>query len=278
MPPMASTGASATRASSPPPRDHVAASGAQGASPPAAAAHLSERERRFHRVEQLTELPMLALAIAFLLVVALPELVHDLPRATLDALEAVGWVIWVLFAAELLLKTYLAPRRLAYLRSHWLDVLVVLFPFLRPLRLLLLVLAGARFWAEAQVLLRRHTFGFLGVTSIGVVVLAGVLMYAVERGGDGSIQTFGDALWWAAATITTVGYGDVYPKTHAGRAIAVLLMLSGISLFGVLTARVAAFFVEGDEAERLRHHELISRLDLLERQNRELRERLDEGR
>jgi hypothetical protein len=81
------------------------------------------------------------------------------------------------------------------------------------------------------------------------VIGAGVLIYTVERQGDGPIQTLPDALWWAASTITTVGYGDVYPRTAAGRGIAVVLMLVGISLFGVLTARVAAFFVQDEQRD-----------------------------
>jgi hypothetical protein len=86
-------------------------------------------------------------------------------------------------------------------------------------------------------------------------------------GGDGSIQTYSDALWWAAATITTVGYGDVYPKTAACRGVAVLLMLVGVSLFGLLTARVAAFFVEADErAENSKFDEILRRLERLEGQ------------
>ena len=73
----------------------------------------------------------------------------------------------------------------------------------------------------------------------------------------------------AAATITTVGYGDVYPKTPAGRGAAVALMLVGISMFGLLTARVAAVFVESDEEEQgskdPRIAEILRRLERIER-------------
>jgi voltage-gated potassium channel len=97
------------------------------------------------------------------------------------------------------------------------------------------------------------------------VAAAALLVYVAERGGDGPIQTYGDALWWAASTITTVGYGDVYPKTAAGRGVAVLLMLIGVSLFGLLTARVAAFFVETEErAEHSKFDEILRRLERLE--------------
>jgi voltage-gated potassium channel len=101
-------------------------------------------------------------------------------------------------------------------------------------------------------------------------VVAATLVYAVERGGDGPIQTYPDALWWAAATVTTVGYGDVFPKTAAGRGIAFLLMLVGISVFGLLTARVAAIFVEANEEDHngRKLDEVLARLERLEQQLR----------
>jgi voltage-gated potassium channel len=127
------------------------------------------------------------------------------------------------------------------------------------------VVVGLRFWTEARTVLRERTIGFIGSASLLAVGATAFLVYVAERGGEGPIQTFGDALWWAAATITTVGYGDVYPKTAAGRGAAVLLMLIGISLFGLLTARVAAFFVQADEdASRANYAEILRRLDQIE--------------
>ena len=213
---------------------------------------------------------MLMLAGAFLAALALPELV-DLSEEMLTAIEGVVWLIWGVFAFELLAKTYLAPDRRRYLMTHWPDVVVVAVPFLRPVRLLRLVMVGARFWRSARTTLRRRTFSLLGSISIASVSVAAVLMYAAERQSDGTIQTFLDALWWAAATITTVGYGDVYPKTPAGRGIAVVLMLVGISLFGALTAKLAAFFVVTDEQGGDPHHleMIIERLDRIEQQLRD---------
>ncbi|MDP8922010.1 MAG: potassium channel family protein [Chloroflexota bacterium] len=107
--------------------------------------------------------------------------------------------------------------------------------------------------------------------------MAATLVYLAERGGEGTIQTFPDALWWAAATITTVGYGDVYPMTPAGRGVAFLLMLVGISVFGLLTARVAAFFVAPAESDARNDaddklDEILARLERIER-NRRLEDR-----
>jgi voltage-gated potassium channel len=209
---------------------------------------------------------MVLLSIVFLFAVAIPELVPVEPDVE-EMLEAVNWLIWAIFAFELGLMTYLAPDRLHYLRSHWVDVLTVLVPFLRPVRMLRIVVVSMRLWTEARVLIYQRTFSTVAMTSIVAALAASSMMYIVERTGDGPIQTYPDALWWAAATITTVGYGDVFPKTPAGRGIAVLLMLVGISVFGVLTARVAALFVEANEADDhgKKLDEILARLDRLER-------------
>ena len=65
-----------------------------------------------------------------------------------------------------------------------------------------------------------------------------------ERSGDGSIQSFGDALSWAITTITTVGYGDSFPVTTTGRFIAAGLMFAGIAELGVVTASFASWLIE----------------------------------
>jgi voltage-gated potassium channel len=83
--------------------------------------------------------------------------------------------------------------------------------------------------------------------TIGVVTGSAALVTLFEQGGPGTIQDFPAALWWAATTVTTVGYGDTYPVTAEGRGIAVLLMIMGIAFFGILTANVAAYFVETKE-------------------------------
>ena len=223
------------------------------------------RELLFRRVERAPEVPMLVLAVIFLAIFVLPEMV-DLPADVAAGLDAVAWLIWGVFAFELVAKTYLSPDRRRYVLTHWVDVVTVLVPFLRPLRLLGLIVVGLRMWEEARTVLRRQTFGFIGVSSIVALAAASTMVYLAERGGEGPIQTYADALWWAAATITTVGYGDVYPKTPAGRGAAVVLMLIGISMFGLLTARVAALFVESEEdhdhATRLR--DIQHRLERIE--------------
>jgi voltage-gated potassium channel len=98
------------------------------------------------------------------------------------------------------------------------------------------------------------------------VLLSAVLVEIFGRHSGGPIKTFRDALWWAITTVTTVGYGDMVPVSAQGKAVAVFFMLVGMSLFGVLTAGVAADFVEGvaQEEERRESEELNKRLERIE--------------
>jgi voltage-gated potassium channel len=228
------------------------------------------RQELADRVERAVRLPMTLLAIAFVLAIVLPELA-DVPPELEETLEVINWLIWAVFAFELGLMTYLSADRRRYLMTHWVDVLTVLLPFLRPFRLLRIVIVSARLWVAVKVLIYQRTFSTVAMTGLLSSVAAATLVYAVERGGEGPIQTYADALWWAAVTVTTVGYGDVYPKTPAGRGIAFLLMLIGISMFGLLTARIAAFFVEASEEDTSskKLDEVLARLERLERELRQ---------
>jgi voltage-gated potassium channel len=80
---------------------------------------------------------------------------------------------------------------------------------------------------------------------LALVLVAAALVLSFEWDlPAGDIDSYPDALWWALTTITTVGYGDRFPMSPAGRGVAVVLMVSGIALFGVITAPIAAYFVE----------------------------------
>jgi voltage-gated potassium channel len=214
---------------------------------------------------------MLGVAIGFLVIVALPDIL-DLPDDLRLLEERIEWFICALFALELAVNTYLADDRKRYLLTHWLDVVTVAVPFLRPVRVLRVLVVGMRFWTEARVLLRQHTFALLAAASVSAVAVAAILEYIAERGGPGPIATggFTTALWWAAATVTTVGYGDMFPVTEAGRAVGLGLMLVGISLFGLLTARVSAFFLSAEASDDQKLNAILERLDRIERQLQDL--------
>jgi voltage-gated potassium channel len=92
------------------------------------------------------------------------------------------------------------------------------------------------------------------------VSIGAVGIYLLERGQ--TVDTLGDAYWWAIVTVTTVGYGDVSPKTGEGRLIAAVLMLVGIGVIGVFTATLASFFLTKNEpSEIARLEERLSQIE-----------------
>ena len=221
------------------------------------------RADRLARLERWTEWPLTILAILLVPILLAPAL-FDLASDTETAINALDYLIWGVFAADLVAKVAVAPARRHYLRTHLLDVALVALPFLRPLRLArsaralrLLRLTRAtvalgRFTVGARRILVRHGLHYALAVALFVVILAGSLVAILEHDSpDATIQGLPDGLWWAVTTVTTVGYSDTYPKTPAGRGVGVVLMLLGISLFSVITANVAAFFVEEREDELL---------------------------
>ena len=224
---------------------------------------------RLTRFERATELPLLFLAIAMVPLLLAP-LVWDLGNRPEDVVLALDWLIWGVFAAEFSIRVFLARgTRIRYIAHHWIDVLIVVLPFLRPLRVLrsarvLLFLARA-LWTFRAIFVRRGVRTSIALAASGPIAAAVVVFYA-ERAAGGTIQSFDDALWWSLATITTVGYGDVAPVTHVGRGVGTFLMLLGIGLFGVLTANVASWFVEQDQRERADLADVMAELRSIRRQ------------
>ena len=171
---------------------------------------------------------------------------------------AANWVIWALFVAELVFILTVAPRKAAALRAHWVDVLIIVLTaplfgrFLASLRLVRLVrlLRLLRLFALLTRALQRErvvssgaTFRLVAVLTLAIVVLAGSVEALVD---SGDFPSTWDGIWWAMVTVTTVGYGDLYPKTIEGRIIAMVVMLFGIGFLSVLTATVASYFVKSD--------------------------------
>lgn len=199
---------------------------------------------RVQRWEQRSEIPLLLLAVAFLVAYAWPILDPRLDQDVATFLLVLTWTVWGAFAVDLVIRLSLAEERLEYAIRHWYDLVLVVVPMLRPLRLLRL-LAFARILGRSATrnLAGRVTLYVIG-SAVAAIGLGALAILDAERDAPGAnITTFGDALWWAATTVTTVGYGDRYPVTTEGRFVAVALMVVGIAVVGSVTAAVASWFV-----------------------------------
>ena len=228
---------------------------------------VAKREALLVRIERITELPLLVLAFVMIPLLLGPILweLSSAEEATFLVLEG---VIWALFAVDLGVKVVIAPNRLAYIRQHWLEVLVVVVPFARPLRLARLFVYGSRAFLGVR---RLTNVDFLLVYAIGLVIISATVVASVEVDPDSSIDTFADALWWAMTTITTVGYGDTVPVTAAGRIMGYILMVGGIAFFGGVTANLASLLVRKEDPSTVALNQLTGEVHRLREEIARLR-------
>ena len=185
------------------------------------------------------------LALAFLFAYSYPAFVVEVSPSSQSILDGIQWVSWIAFAADLLFGIYKASNKVQFLKRHPLEILAVVLPFLRPLRLLRFISFGTLVFEKVNLGKSIAITFKVIVTALFLTYLAGIEITMAERGKPGAtIQSIGDGFWWAITTLTTVGYGDIYPTTTEGRFIAVGLMVSGICVLGFISATVAAWFVK----------------------------------
>ncbi|MFD0773640.1 potassium channel family protein, partial [Streptomonospora algeriensis] len=202
-------------------------------------------EARLQEWRHRTVVPMVAAAAVFLAAYAWPIIDPDLPEVWAQACSAALIVVWGLFCADYLVRLWLAPQRLDFVRRNWFDLLVLLVPVLRTLRLVQVIVVLGLVNKRATMTMRASVSKYSAAAAVLIVFCAALAVLDAEQGVSGAvIHTFPDALWWAATTVTTVGYGDLYPVTAEGRMVAGVLFTAGIALLGVVTATLASWFVE----------------------------------
>lgn len=206
----------------------------------------------------------------------------DASGGWLTVAYAANWAIWGIFAIEFAAVMIVAELRAAALRAHWLDTAVVFLTvpllghalaslrFVRLARLLRL-LRAATIVSRAIQAEKRLTSGeavrIAALMTVFIVVVAGAAQATFDAGEFKSIW---DGVWWAVVTVTTVGYGDLYPKTVGGRLIGIVVMFVGIGFLSVLTATIASRFVQTDTGS----DEILDALRRLETEVADLKSRL----
>lgn len=208
---------------------------------------MSKLKQGLNTYFEKAELSYMALGFAYLLIYSI-QVLAPLGQYLYDALENLSMVIYVIFVIDLVLRVIAAGRELftvaglfKFLKENWLAIAATLLPAFRSLRVLrvLLVLRGLSPFLKT----RSSRVGMVvGISFPLVLYTAALSVYEAEAGADGAnITSFSDAIWWAFASVTTVGYGDKFPVTADGRFIATFLMVIGIGLFSSLTALLAAW-------------------------------------
>ena len=222
-------------------------------------------------IERVTKYPLALLGIAWL-VIAIVVLTNDLNGSASTILVGSLFALWAIALAEYAIRLVITPDRRGYLKRRWVEPATVAMPPLQGWHLVgmekmsLLVYEGE---LRAETVLKHHSLFRVLIAAAGTLFLGAWLVLLFEENAKGSnIHSYPDALWWAIVTVTTVGYGDRYPVSAGGRAVAVVLMLVGIGLIGVLTATVASVFVKehtdaNKEVFKKGHDELGQQLSVI---------------
>jgi voltage-gated potassium channel len=205
------------------------------------------------RHEIAWELTMAMLAVVF---VAVGFALDDATPGTETALVVFDLALTAVFVLEFTTRIVAAPSWREYLRGHWIDALALIptvrgVRLLRLLRLLRLVRAFAGVYRALVGLERLAAYRglvWLFVAWLAVAAICAAALYLAEVGENSRLQTPVDALWWAIVTLSTVGYGDIFPITPEGRAVGAVLMLLGITLWAGVTGTIASYFVTTDKS------------------------------
>ncbi|MBK3565264.1 potassium channel family protein [Streptomyces sp. MBT62] len=202
-------------------------------------------DSRKARWERRTEVPLAIASMVYLAAYAVRILAHGLPGDWQDLCLTVLFGAWALFAVDYAVRWRLSGQRLRFIRTHWLDTLVLLLPLLRPLRVVKVYEAVQRRHGQPRLALHARVIVYAGLATVLLGFAGALSVYQEEHTAPGAtIKTFGDAVWWTCATFATVGYGDVAPITPLGRLIAVGMMAIGLALLGAVTGTFASWLLQ----------------------------------
>ncbi|WP_315900199.1 ion transporter [Ferrimonas balearica] len=201
------------------------------------------------------ELGMMLLSL-FSVIVVITIVFSDNDRETIRLLIKIDFAICMIFIANFFYGFWRAADRGLYVRTHWID-LVASIPVIEQLRFVRIfqVLRVIRLIRMSRSVLvplllqkRETTVTSLLLAMITIITFSSVLILLVEDGVPGAnIDSAESAIWWALITISTVGYGDYYPVTTEGRLIAAVVIVTGVSFFGVVAGFLASLFMEDDD-------------------------------
>ncbi len=246
---------------------------------------------RTNRSVQRDESPLMVrqmvilLLSLYVLVALFVDTAFNLPTETSILIRRIDNIVCIFFIGDFILNIATAKSKLGYLKWGWID-LVSSIPnvqilrwgrFVRLIRILR-ILRGVR---SINLIIRflfknraKGTFTSVSMISFFIVIFSSIAILNCEVSPDSNIKTASDALWWSFVTITTVGYGDFYPTTSAGRIIASALIMAGVGLFGTFTAYVASFFMQYEEAQDT---EVLEELKKIREKLNTLKSQIDSG-
>ncbi|TRN23014.1 capsular biosynthesis protein [Vibrio furnissii] len=245
--------------------------------------------------DETRPMSLLSLILSFMALFVISGLLFvPVEHETRQVLIGLDFVICSIFILQLSIDLIRATDRVQFLKRHWIDILASI-PAIEPLRFarifhilrVILVIRSGRMVLR-QLLANRRETTLATILLLLVVLLtlgSSMMLFFETQDPNANITDGGEALWWALVTISTVGYGDHYPVTLAGKIVASVMIVCGVGMFGMISGLIASFLSSPDHSQTARsenqerlikqmvtqQHEIILRL-------KELEERVDRDR
>ena len=235
----------------------------------------------------LLEIAMLVLSV-YVLGALFAQTVFPVPQEISLLLDRVDAFVCVIFLADFAVRFRRAPSKLAFMKWGWIDLIssIPAYDFLRwgrLVRVIRIVRILRAFGSTRRLVaaLYRNRTRSLALTTLltafVLVIFSSIAVLAFEDESESNIRTPFDAVWWAISTMTTVGYGDTVPMTVEGKIVAMILMVAGVGLFGVLTGLFARIFIEPEiKKEDSDISRLVAEMRLVRERMERIERKLDE--
>lgn len=198
---------------------------------------ISQTHAALSKVVSVMDVPMAILGVGYVAVYAVVVLNPN------PVVIAIDYVLWVVFAIDVVLRFLVAPSVGKFLLNNWLEILAVIVPQFRAARAIRPIVGLKRFAKLVRSRSQRLAAYTVALLPLSVFVAAIAFMdvegYPAER--------LNDALWWAMVTVSTVGFGDVIPATDGGRIVGTALMIFGVGIFASAAA-IIADWLQGEKA------------------------------
>ena len=249
------------------------------------------------KIEKRIEKPMILIALLIIPVVVVELEIVQTNAYLVSCATKIDDGIWFAFLLEYLVLVSLYDDKIGYTKRSWLNLVILLlspplisppgfasirslrtlralrsFRALRSLRILIALNRGIKPILDVFV---KNSLHYITLITILLVVLSGITFCWVEY-RDISFQGVLHGVWWAITTVTTVGYGDLYPESHTGRILAVAVMIIGICFVAILTANIASYFVEKDKETEDQERDKKDENQLILERLEELSKKIDE--
>jgi len=220
----------------------------------------------------------------YVLIALMADTFFKLPKEVSHVLHYIDNFICIFFLLDFSIRFFRAENKWKFMRWGWIDLISSiptfdLFRYGRAIRLikLLRILRGFKSIKHLTEHLfadrTKGSFTTIALLALTMVFFSSVIILQFENSPESNIKTGEDAIWWSFTTITTVGYGDKYPVTTGGRIVAIVLMCTGVGMFGVLSATLASWFVAGKNKQM--QEEIIEKMeDEIEEEMEELKQEM----